>query len=477
MKRTLYALCLVLMLTPAGFALYNRCFAHREIVILSTNDIHANIKNFARLATAIKECRDTVETILVDAGDRWTGNAFVDLAPEPRKPIIDLMNEVGYDVVTLGNHEFDGGSDFLRDMLPKQNFQTVCANVEVLEGDFPKIAPYTILEADGARIGFVGVVSNYANGYPDGKAENFVGLHFPDPQMRAAEVAAELSGRCDVLVLLSHMGYVMDIELAGKTDKYDLIVSGHTHVLTDTLINRTVIGQTRKNLIAVGATTIRMKGRKVESVVYKNHMLTDFEPDSHFEARVAEIMSDPHLNEAVGENVVTLSHVGLGKMQASIVRDAVGAEVGFYHFGGVRLAELPAGAVSRATLFDLEPFFSTVASMTMTPAQMRKMIISKFNDTGNVKESHRVDLYSTTPYSIVIDSRGEAVDVRFHALREGRRYKVAMCNYIAETYKDIDSEDRVMHDNVLVLDKCIEFFEKNSPVKLSSEPAQKIVKR
>ena len=86
------------MLAPAGLALYNRHIAQREFVILSTNDLHASIKNFPRLATAVKECRDTVATLLVDAGDRWTGNAFVDLAPEPRKPIIDLMNELGYDV-------------------------------------------------------------------------------------------------------------------------------------------------------------------------------------------------------------------------------------------------------------------------------------------------------------------------------------------------------------------------------------------
>lgn len=477
MKRTLYALCLILLLSPAGFALYNRCFAHREIVILSTNDIHASINNFPRLATAVKACRDTVATLLVDAGDRWTGNAFVDLAPEPRKPIIDLMNELGYDVVTFGNHEFDGGSDFLRTMLPKQQFATVCANIETIEGDFPHIDPYIVIEADGARVGVAGAVTNYANGYPDGKAESFVGLRFSDPQQRAAEVAAELKGKCDVAVLLSHMGYVKDVELAAENDGYDLIVSGHTHVLADTLVNRTVIGQTRKNLIAVGATTIRMKGRKVESVEYQNYMLTEFEPDSLFAERVAEITADPHLNESVGTNAERLDHVGLGKMQASIVRDAVGAEIGFYHFGGVRLAELPAGKVSRATLFDLEPFFSSVASMTMTPAQMRKMIITKFNDTGNVKESHRVDLYSTTPYNIITDSRGEAVDVRFPALREGRRYKVGMCNYIAETYKDVDAADKKIHTDKLVLDECIDFFANNSPVKLSNKPLQKIVRR
>ncbi|MBQ2395065.1 MAG: bifunctional metallophosphatase/5'-nucleotidase [Alistipes sp.] len=476
MKRTLYALCLILLLVPAGFALYSRSFAQREIVILSTNDIHANIKNFARLATAVKECRDTVATLLVDAGDRWTGNAFVDLAPEPRKPIIDLMNELGYDVATFGNHEFDGGSGFLRDMLQKQKFATVCANIEVFEGDFPQVPPYVVVEVDGARVGVAGAVTNYANGYPDGKESSFVGLRFPDPQQRAAEVASELKGKCDVSVLLSHMGWVKDIELAAENDGYDLIISGHTHVLADTLVNRTVIGQTRKNLIAVGATTIRMKGRKIESIEYKNHMLTDFEPDSLFAARVAEITADPHLNEAVGENSERLDHIGLGKMQASIVRDAVGAEVGFYHYGGVRLAELPIGAVSRATLFDLEPFFSTVASMTMTPKQMRQMIITKFNDTGNVKESHRVDLYSTVPYDIITDNRGEAVDVIFPTLREGRRYKVGMCNYIAETYRGIEADDKVICEDILVLDKCIEFFDKNSPVKLSNKPLQRIVR-
>lgn len=206
-------------------------------------------------------------------------------------------------------------------------------------------------------------------------------------------------------------------------------------------------------------------------------MLTDFEPDTLFAERVAMITADPHLNEAVGENAEWLDHTGLAKMQASIVCDAVDAEVGFYHYGGVRLAELPVGPVSRATLFDLEPFFSTVASMTMTPAQMRQMIISKFNDTGNVKESHRVDLFSTTPYTIVVDGRGEAVDVRFPSLREGRKYKVAMCNYIAETYKNIEADEKVIHNDILVLDECISLFEKSSPVKLSNKPLQQIVRR
>ena len=85
----------------------------RTLVLLSTNDMHAKIQNFPRLAAAVENCRDTAQlVVLVDAGDRWTGNAYVDRAATPGMPMIALMNRLGYDVATLGNHEFDRGRRF-----------------------------------------------------------------------------------------------------------------------------------------------------------------------------------------------------------------------------------------------------------------------------------------------------------------------------------------------------------------------------
>lgn len=76
----------------------------RTLVLLSTNDMHAKIQNFPRLAAAVGACRDTAQlVVLVDAGDRWTGNAYVDMAAAPGMPMIALMNRLGYDVATLGN--------------------------------------------------------------------------------------------------------------------------------------------------------------------------------------------------------------------------------------------------------------------------------------------------------------------------------------------------------------------------------------
>ena len=117
---------IVVILLFAGVLFYRTCLRASEFVILSTNDIHATLGNAPRLATAIKECRDTVFTIVADAGDRWTGNAYVDLAQD-RLPIIRVMNSVKYDVATLGNHEFDAGQQTLANALAYADFKVLCA--------------------------------------------------------------------------------------------------------------------------------------------------------------------------------------------------------------------------------------------------------------------------------------------------------------------------------------------------------------
>ncbi|MDE5622574.1 MAG: bifunctional metallophosphatase/5'-nucleotidase, partial [Alistipes sp.] len=112
MKRSLRTLLVVLTAVAASCAP-----RERTVVVLSTNAMHARIQRFPRLAAAVAACRDTVPTLLIDAGDRWTGDAYVDKAPTPGMPMIRLMNRLGYDVATLGNHEFDFGQAFLGRMI------------------------------------------------------------------------------------------------------------------------------------------------------------------------------------------------------------------------------------------------------------------------------------------------------------------------------------------------------------------------
>lgn len=475
MKKTLCILCLLAVLVPAGIALYRRTMAPRQFVILSTNDVHSHLDNIPRLAAAVAACRDTVSCLLVDAGDRWTGDVFVDMAPEPRKPIIDIMNALGYDAATLGNHEFDLGRAFLAERIADCRFRLLCGNVSSPHDDFPEIEPYAIFDLDGIKVGVAGVVTTFDNGHPEGDGPSFEGLEFAPATDAAAASGRALEGKCDVKVLLSHMGYNNDSIFAQNNPRlYDLIVSGHTHQLIDTEVGGTVIGQTGRYLPGVGATTVKMRGHRIAEIDYRIIPLEDYAPDAKYQALVDEICANPYLNEYVGYNAEALDKVGLADMFTSLVKRAAGTEIGMYHLGGIRLTGLPADSVKRATLINADIFISHVRTMKMTPAQLRRLIIDKYNDGSS--ESHRVDIFMTEPYTIVTDASDRAFDVKFPTLVEGRSYSVASADYIAKNYKGLECEDMVHHDELSVTEIFIDYFENNSPVRFSNVPHNFVVR-
>ena len=477
MKKKIFLLCVVVATMFVAYKVWERYLSERSIVILSTTDMHAKVEKFPQLATAVNLCRDTVTTFLVDAGDRWTGNAYVDMAKEPRRPIIDMMNELGYDVATLGNHEFDEGQAFLGHINSLAKFDIVCANCLSDTITFPQPRAYEVYCRKGVKVGFVGVITNYdRNNRPSGKEKSYVGLRFPDPQQVAAEQAAVLRDKCDVLVLLSHMGDDMDSELAAKCDAYDMIVCGHTHNLVDTLIGRTLLGQSGNNCKRVGVTHIKMKGTKIKDIEYDIVDLKDYEADTTYAEWVARLHDNEVLSAPVGESKNLLYRAGLAAWEVDAVKRALGVDIALYHRGGIRLDPMPSTQISTADIFSLEPFSSTIYTMTMTPEQLRQMIIAKFNDTENPKESHSVDIFSNIPYSIFTDASGEAVDVKFEGLTEGEKYSVAMGDYMYANYKSVEAEN-VATEGILLTDILINDLRENSPIDYSNEPVQRVVKR
>ena len=418
----------------------------RTLVVLSTNDIHARIQRFPQLAAAVEACRDTAQfVLLVDAGDRWTGNAFVDKVPAPGKPVIELMNDLGYDAATFGNHEFDHGQAYLGRMLDSTGFRVVCANCISDTCTFPQVAPYTVLRRGGIRIGIVGAVTNYEGpGHPAGNKSSFIGLAFPDPQAEAMKYAAELRPKVDVLILLSHMGDDRDMELLAKETRFDLVVGGHTHVELDTLVNGTLLTQTGRNLRNVGVSTIRLRGRKVVGIDFRLVSLDDYRPDSLFARKVETYYADPALTETIGSFAGQADKAGLANWMASAIAEETGSRIGVYHVGGVRLDGIPAGDVSRARVYDLEPFGTRIAVMKMTPEQIRRMIVAKYNEP--TREGHRIDLVLTTPYTVLVDSDDRAFDVRFRDLREGRVYTLALSDYIFRNYPGLEYSDGAILD-------------------------------
>lgn len=449
------------------------CAREHTVVVLSTNDIHARIQYFPQLAAAVGACRDTATVILVDAGDRWTGNAYVDLA-EDRRPILDLMGRLGYDAATVGNHEFDGGQGLVGRMFRIAEFPVVCANLVSDTSAVETPDPYVVVERNGVKFGFAGVVTNYeGDRTPAGQKAVYVGLRFPDPKEAAAAVLPDLAAGSDVQVLLSHMGSDHDrIFLEGNTG-YDLVIGGHSHEEIVETVNGTPLTQTGKNLANIGVAVFRMKGRRIESIETRLVPLSGYAPDPEYKRLVDAYHADPELNAPVGAMKATADKVGLANLMSRLLAGATGAEVAFYHIGGVRLDSLEAGGVSKAAVLNLEPFGTRVVTASMTPAQMREMIVSKFNDPVNVKEGRRVDLFSTTPYEIVTDSLFRAVDVRFPKLREGRAYRVAMTDYIFKVYKDLHYDDP-QQTELLVGDLVTAELESRSPLVPDNVPYQSI---
>lgn len=461
----------MISLTAAAVACAPR---ERTLVLLSTNDMHAKIQRFPHLAAAVAACRDTVTTLLLDAGDRWTGNAYVDLAQTPGMPVIALMNRLGYDAATLGNHEFDHGQAFLGRMLDSMSFEVVCANVESDTCTFPQLPPSVVIERDGIRIGIVGAVTNYEGpGHPAGNASCFEGLSFPDPQAKASECAAALRPDVDVLVLLSHMGDDRDAELLARETRFDVILGGHTHEEVDTLVNGTLLTQTGKDLQCVGVTTIRLRGRKIAGIDYRLVPLGGYAPDPEYQAEVDRCYADERLNRPVGSFASAADKAGLANWMASAAAAEAGAEVGFYHIGGVRLDSIPAGGIGIARIYDLEPFGTQIAVMRMTPRQMERMIVAKYNEP--TREGHRLDLVSTTPYEILVNEADSAVGVRFPQLRGGRSYRVSVSDYVYKNYQGLEYADGSI-SGVKVADVLLRQLGEESPLKPDNRVRQRIVR-
>ena len=210
------------------------------LTILHTNDTHSQVEPIAtgkrdgnhagyarRLGIIQQERTIDPNLILVDAGDFCQGTPYFNFYHGRIE--IDAMNRMGYDAITLGNHEFDNGVDTLAAVLKNAQFAIVSANYDVqgtpLEGI---VQPYTIVSRAGIRVGILGVGVNPQGLIAD---KNFAPVQYLDPFSSAQEAATELKMRhhCDIIICLSHLGTQTDEKLAMQSKYIDVIVGGHTH--------------------------------------------------------------------------------------------------------------------------------------------------------------------------------------------------------------------------------------------------------
>ena len=194
-------------------SLLSTAFAE-QITILGINDMHANIDSVPQLVTCVQQEREKApQLLLLSAGDNRTGNPYVDCGDHPGAAMIKLMNHIGFDLSALGNHEFDGGPAALAYYIDSANFEFVSANVFPSDKHNIQLKPYKIFERNGVRIGVIGLLQVDASGRPDAHPDQCKGIGFLNP-LEVAPQFRYLRSQCDILILLTHLGFETDIELA-----------------------------------------------------------------------------------------------------------------------------------------------------------------------------------------------------------------------------------------------------------------------
>ena len=197
----------------------------REVHILSVNDMHAEIGRFPQLVSIADSLRRLYpEMLVLSAGDNRTGNPASDMHAEPSRPLVELMNRVGFDYSAVGNHEFDGGIDNFRNVVNSSNNRYLCANIHIPDLMHLHVEPFAVTERGGVRIGILGLTqTNEETGRPDAAPRLFRDVSF-SKATDAAMKYAWIDSVCDVFILLTHLGVDEDRQLAGRLPCIDLIV-------------------------------------------------------------------------------------------------------------------------------------------------------------------------------------------------------------------------------------------------------------
>ena len=223
--------------------------AQKQIVILHTNDTHSTIEPVSkyskvkeaagkagcvRRATMVKQLREqNPDILLFDSGDFSQGSTFYTMYKGDVE--VGLMNIMGYDAATIGNHEFDFGLDNLARLARQAKFPIVCSNCDFTGTPCQDvIKKYCVVVRDGVRIGVFGLTPKIEGLV---MKENIAGVKYIDPIQATKEMVSVLRDkeRCDIVVCLSHLGwklapeYIDDQVLISSTTGIDIVLGGHSH--------------------------------------------------------------------------------------------------------------------------------------------------------------------------------------------------------------------------------------------------------
>ena len=409
MKKLLALLLVLSMLLGFAAIAEEAAPEHSSVVVLYTNDVHCGYADnigYAGLSAYKKAFEKAGNTVLLaDCGDAIQGDTIGTLSKG--EYIIDMMNYVGYDVATIGNHEFDYGMDQFMALTEKANFPYVSANFVDKDGK-PFFDAYKIIEAGGWKIAFVGVStpetlfkSNPVN-FQDAEGNfiySFCGEGDGKGVYEAAQNAVDAARAegADIVIAITHLGTdaasipFTSNDLIMNTTGIDAVLDGHSHSTWEQEMVKNAAGEeviltsTGTKLENVGALTIGYDAENdVPTLSTKLHDESLFQDDEtaefiagiavQFEGLLNEVVAHTDVDlttkdPATGERMVRSGETNLGDLCADAYLNMLGADIAFVNGGGVR-ADIAAGDITYGNIIKVHPFGNEACLILATGQQI-----------------------------------------------------------------------------------------------------------
>ncbi len=487
-----FALILGIMIVPSSGV-----FAEdgaKTLTIVHVNDVHGRLKldergkeiGLGRLKAKVDELKaEDPNLLLLNAGDTFHGNVDVNLTLG--KVMVEMMNKVGFDVMVPGNHDFNYGYARLLELKALADFPIIAANILKDNGEKSDFEAYTIKTLEnGLKVGIFGLTTEETKfkSHPD----NSEGLNFGNPvEVAKKAVKALQDAKVDVIVALTHIGnegttLTTTKELAEKVPGIDIIVDGHSHEISNQLVNGALIVQAEsytKNIGVVNLEVMNGKVTKKEAQLIPFDVAKDLVPDEMIEAEIKKIeeVNAPLKAVIVGKSKVDLvgerakartGETTLGNLITDAMLAGVAdADIAFANGGGIR-ASIPAGDVTFGDIVTAFPFTNTLAVIEVTGTELMAAL------------EHGVDLFpgeaghfphvSGMTYKFdagkPVGERIVEVMIKGEALVADKTYKLVTNDFMADGgdgYTMFKGKTFIAEGGLLS-DVLIEYFEKNKEV-------------
>lgn len=417
-----------------------------EIVILYENDVHCAVEGYGKLAAMKQELAQTHDHVgVVSVGDYVQGSSLGAISQGGY--IVELMNLVGYDAVTLGNHEFDYRIGRLLELVEMMDTKPVCSNFIDLSTGKPVFAPYDLVSYGDVDIAYIGITtpSTISSSSPaqflaedrETYLYSFSGTTLYETVQESID-AAEAAG-ADYVVALSHLG-TEDVNeawsaqaLVQHTEGLDVVLDGHSHSVVERLVvqdaggTEVVISSTGTKFANIGKLTISGGIVTTELIPTGTYEKTAAAVAAYLEqihaayARLGERKigsSEEDLTtvDEAGRRIIRNTETNLGDFCADAFRVITGADVALMNGGGIR-ADLAAGDVTFNDILSVFPFNNTVCAAEVTGQQLLDMlelgVMSCPEENGSFQHVSGLtfDLDTSIPSSVKLDENEVFVSV------------------------------------------------------------------